>query len=67
MREPINAHISALNRAYAHIDNAIDQCTTEQEYAALLDRIEAQAGEPYIDILYQHAWEIIQTRVKKWN
>ena len=64
MREPISAHISALNRAYAHIDNAIDQCTTEQEYAALLDDLEASEA-PYSDILYQHAWEIIQTRINK--
>lgn len=65
MREPINAHISVLNRAYARIDNAIDRCTTEAEYTALLDQLEAQTCEPYMDILYQHAWEIIQTRVKK--
>jgi hypothetical protein len=61
---PISEHINALNRAYAHLDNAIDRCTNEQEYSALLDKLEAQGGEPYMDILYQHAWEIIQQRIK---
>jgi len=61
---PISAHIDALNKAYAHLDNAIDSCTNEQEYSALLDRLEERMDEPYMDILYQHAWEIIQTRIK---
>jgi len=66
MREPINAHISALNRAYASLDNQIDACQTESDYISLLNDLEANQNErPYNDILYQHAWEIIQTRVKK--
>lgn len=63
--EPINEHINALNRAYAHLDNALDRCETESDYTALLDRMESQIGEPYMDILYQYAWEVMQARLKK--
>ena len=62
--EPISAHIDTLNRAYAHIDNAIDRCTTEAEYTALLDKIESQSECHYMDILYQHAFEIISVKIK---
>ena len=64
---PINAHISALNRAYAHIDNAIAACDTKSDCIALLDQIEAQCGLPYMDILYQHAAEIIGVKIKTLN
>jgi len=62
----IHQHINALNRAYASLDNQIDACQTESDYISLLNDLEANLNErPYNDILYQHAWEIIQTRVKK--
>lgn len=63
--EPINEHVSALIRAYAHLDNLLDSCETESDYAALLDKMESQIGEPYMDILYQYAWEVMQARVNK--
>lgn len=67
MQNPINNHVSALNRAYAHIDNAIDRCESEADYMALLDQIESQSESPYMDILYQHAFEIISVKIKTLN
>lgn len=64
---PINAHMSALNRAYAHIDNAIDACNTKAACIALLDQIESQCEAPYMDMLYQHAAEIISVKIKTLN
>jgi len=64
---PINAHVNALNRAYAHIDNAIDACNTKADCIALLDEIESQCEAPYMDILYQHAAEIISVKIKTLN
>lgn len=67
MQNPISNHVNALNRAYAHIDNAIDRCNTKAEYIALLDQIESQCEVPYMDMLYQHAAEIIGVRIKTLN
>lgn len=67
MQNPINNHVSALNRAYAHIDNAINRCESKADCMALLDQIESQSESPYMDILYQHAFEIISVRIKTLN
>ena len=64
---PINNHIAALNRAYAHVDNAIDACKTMAEYTAVLAQIESQCEVPYVDMLYQHAAEIIAVRSRALN
>lgn len=65
MQAPINAHINALNRAYASLDNKIDACQSERDYAALLDDLEANINErPYNDILYEYAHEVITQILK---
>lgn len=64
---PINNHVAALNRAYAHVDNAIAACNTKADCIALLDQIESQCEVPYMDMLYQHAAEIIGVKIKTLN
>lgn len=60
----INAHINALNRAYALIDNRIDGLSTRAEMLAFLDDIEAQSCEPMMDLIYLHATETIKQKLE---
>lgn len=53
--------VNELNQAYAYLDNAIERCTTKDEFAALLDKIES-SELPYADILYTHAFEIYSVK-----
>jgi hypothetical protein len=59
----INAHINALNRAYAIIDTKIEGMTSRQEMISFLDDIEAQTIEPYMDLIYLHATEVIKQKL----
>jgi hypothetical protein len=59
----INEHINALNRAYALIDNKIDSLSTREQLTGFLDEIESQSLEPYMDILYSHAYETIKQKL----
>jgi hypothetical protein len=59
----INAHINALNRAYAIIDTKIEGMSTREELISFLNDIEAQSIEPYMDILYNHAYEVITQKL----
>ena len=59
----INTHINALNRAYAIIDTKIEGMTTREEMISFLDDIEAQTIEPYMDLIYIHATEIIKQKL----
>ena len=61
---PISKQMDKLIRAYAHLDNAIDRCESETDYTTLLNDLEA-SEEPYADILYQYAWEIMQGRISR--
>lgn len=60
----INAHINALNRAYALIDNKIDGLSSKSEMLAFLDDIEAQSCEPMMDLIYIHATETIKQKLE---
>jgi hypothetical protein len=59
----LNQHINALNRAYAIIDNKIDGMTSRDQMISFLDEIEAQTIEPYMDLIYLHATEIIKQKL----
>jgi hypothetical protein len=59
----INSHINALNRAYAIIDTKIEGMSTREELISFLNDIEAQSIEPYMDILYNHAYEVITQKL----
>jgi len=59
----INAHINALNRAYAIIDNKLDQLNTREQLLAFLDDIEAQSCEPMMDLIYLHAAETVKQKL----
>ena len=61
----INTHINALNRAYAIIDTKIETLTTREQMTDFLNEIEAQSIEPYMDILYNHAYEVITQKMGK--
>jgi hypothetical protein len=61
----INAHINALNRAYAIIDNKIEGMTSREEMVSFLDDIEAQSIEPYMDLIYLHATETIKQKLRE--
>lgn len=63
----INAHIHALNRAYALIDNKIDGLTSKEEMTAFLNDLEAQSSEPMMDLLYIHAAQVINERLSTQN
>jgi hypothetical protein len=67
MQNPISNHVNALNRAYAHIDHAIDACNTKAECIALLDQIESQSESPYMDILYSYAHQILNEKLSLLN
>ena len=60
----INAHINALNRAYAIIDNRLDSLFTKAELLAFLDDIEAQSCEPMMDLIYLHAAETVKQKLE---
>lgn len=60
----INAHINALNRAYALIDSKIDGLSTKSEMLAFLDDIEAQSCEPMMDLIYIHAIETVKQKLE---
>jgi hypothetical protein len=60
----INAHINALNRAYAIIDNKIDGLSSKAEMLAFLDEIEAQSCEPMMDLIYTHAAETVKQKLE---
>jgi hypothetical protein len=60
----INAHLNALNRAYALIDNKIDGLSSEAEMRSFLDAIEAQTCEPMMDLVYIHAFETVKQKLK---
>lgn len=60
----INAHINALNRAYAIIDNKIDGLSSKAEMIAFLDEIEAQSCEPMMDLIYNHAAETVKQKLE---
>jgi len=60
----INAHINALNRAYAIIDNKLDQLNTREQMLAFLDDIEAQSCEPMMDLIYLHAAETVKQKLE---
>jgi hypothetical protein len=59
----INEHINALNRAYAIIDTKIEGMTSPEQMRAFLDDIEAQTIEPYMDLIYNHAFQIIKQKL----
>ena len=59
----INEHINALNRAYAIIDTKIEGMTSRAEMIGFLDEIEAQTIEPYMDLIYNHAFQIIKQKL----
>ena len=59
----INEHINALNRAYAIIDTNIEGMTSRAEMTGFLDEIEAQTIEPYMDLIYNHAFQIIKQKL----
>ena len=59
----INAQINALNRAYAIIDNKLDNLTTREQMLAFLDDIEAQSCEPMMDLIYIHAAETVKQKL----
>ena len=59
----LNQHINALNRAYAIIDNKIEGMESWDEMRAFLDDIEAQSIEPFMDLIYLHATEIIKQKL----
>ena len=61
----INAHINALNRAYAIIDTKIEGMTSPEEMRAFLDDIEAQSIEPFMDLIYLHATETIKQKLRE--
>jgi hypothetical protein len=67
MQNPISSYVSELNRAYAHIDHAIDACNTKTECIALLDQIESQSESPYMDILYPYAHQILNEKISLLN
>jgi hypothetical protein len=60
----INTHINALSRAYALIDNKIDELFSRDEMIAFLDDIEAQTCEPMMDLIYIHATETIKQKLE---
>jgi hypothetical protein len=59
----INAQINALNRAYAIIDNKLDNLTTREQMLAFLDDIESQSCEPMMDLIYIHAAETVKQKL----
>ena len=59
----INAHINALNRAYAIIDNKLDHLNNREQMLAFLDDIEAQSCEPMMDLIYIHAAETVKQKL----
>ena len=61
----INAHINALNRAYAIIDNRIEGMTSRDQMLSFLDEIEAQSIEPMMDLIYIHATETIKQKLRE--
>jgi len=63
----INAHIHALNRAYALIDNKIDGLTSREDMTAFLNDLEAQSCEPMMDLLYIHAAQVINEKLSTKN
>lgn len=63
----INAHINALNRAYALIDNKIDGLTSREDMTAFLNDLEAQSCEPMMDLLYIHAAQVINEKLSTKN
>ena len=60
----INAHINALNRAYALIDHKIEGLLSEAEMRSFLDDIEAQTCEPMMDLIYIHATETVKQKLE---
>jgi hypothetical protein len=61
----INAHINALNRAYAIIDNKIEGMISRDQMLSFLDEIEAQSIEPMMDLIYIHATETIKQKLRE--
>ena len=61
----INAHINALNRAYAIIDNKIEGMISLDQMLSFLDEIEAQSIEPMMDLIYIHATETIKQKLRE--
>jgi hypothetical protein len=59
----LNEHINALNRAYAIIDTKIENMTSRAEMISFLDDIEAQTIEPYMDLIYNHAFTVIKQKL----
>jgi hypothetical protein len=59
----LNEHINALNRAYAIIDTKIEGMASPAEMRAFLDDIEAQTIEPYMDLIYNHAFTVIKQKL----
>ena len=62
-RTMLNQHINALNRAYAIIDTKIEGMTSRAEMIQFLNDIEADLIEPYMDLIYLHATEIIKQKL----
>jgi len=60
----INAHINALNRAYALIDNKIEGLCSKEEMFSFLNDIEAQTCEPMMDLIYIHATETVKQKLE---